>query len=114
MEAPRANPCSGTENLQSDAIFTTIGEQVKLKPDEAKKVNAVFLYNITVDGKPKSEWSKYNFGNLMNKSTKSDKIQKIKKRDYHDDRNNLKVTSIFSSFPDSSRSEERRSAQRET
>lgn len=44
--------------MQSDAIFTTIGEQVKLNPDEAKKVNAVFLYNITVGGKLVSEWSK--------------------------------------------------------
>lgn len=44
--------------MQSDAIFTTIGEQVKLNPDQAKKVNAIFLYNITVDGKSASEWSK--------------------------------------------------------
>lgn len=58
MEIPRANPCSGKENVQSDAIFTTIGEQVKLNPDQAKNVNAVFLYNITVGGKPVSEWSK--------------------------------------------------------
>lgn len=57
MGAPRANPCSGTENLQSDAIFTTIGEQVKLNPNEAKKVNAVFLYNIVVNGEQKSEWT---------------------------------------------------------
>ncbi|GAB1867197.1 Peroxisomal multifunctional enzyme type 2 [Camponotus japonicus] len=56
-EIPRANPCSGKENVQSDAIFTTIGEQVKLNPDEAKKVNAVFLYNITVGGKLVSEWT---------------------------------------------------------
>ncbi|XP_029157565.1 peroxisomal multifunctional enzyme type 2 [Nylanderia fulva] len=54
---PRANLCSGKENLQSDAIFATMGEQVKLHPDEAKKVNAVFLYNITVGGKPTSEWT---------------------------------------------------------
>lgn len=57
MEIPRANPCSGKENVQSDAIFTTIGEQVKLNPDQAKNVNAVFLYNITVGGKPVSEWT---------------------------------------------------------
>ena len=56
-EVPRANLCSGKENLQSDAIFATIGEQVKLNPDQAKKVNAVFLYNITVGGKPISEWT---------------------------------------------------------
>ncbi|XP_012235606.1 peroxisomal multifunctional enzyme type 2 isoform X2 [Linepithema humile] len=57
MEIPRANPCSGTEDVQSDAIFTAIAEQVKLNPDQAKKVNAVFLYNITVNGKPTSEWT---------------------------------------------------------
>lgn len=44
--------------MQSDTIFAAIGEQVKLNPDQAKKVNAVFLYNITVGGKPISEWSK--------------------------------------------------------
>lgn len=56
-EVPRANPCSGKENIQSDAIFTTISEQVKLNPDQAKKVNAVFLYNITAGGKPIAEWT---------------------------------------------------------
>ncbi|XP_029679002.1 peroxisomal multifunctional enzyme type 2 [Formica exsecta] len=56
-KVPRANPCSGKENMQSDTIFAAIGEQVKLNPDQAKKVNAVFLYNITVGGKPISEWT---------------------------------------------------------
>ncbi|XP_050454061.1 peroxisomal multifunctional enzyme type 2 isoform X1 [Cataglyphis hispanica] len=57
MQIPRANACSGKENIQSDAIFAAIGEQVKLNPDQAKKVNAIFLYNITIDGKPISEWT---------------------------------------------------------
>lgn len=55
---PRVNLCAAQENVQSDAIFATIGEHVKANPDEAKKVNAVFLYNITIDKKPAAEWSK--------------------------------------------------------
>lgn len=58
MAIPQANPCSSKENIQSDAIFTAIDEQVKLNPNEAKKVNALFLYIITIDGKPVVEWSK--------------------------------------------------------
>ena len=58
MGLPQANLCSAKTNLDSDAIFVTISEQVKQNQDEAKKVNAVFLYNITVDGKHISEWSK--------------------------------------------------------
>lgn len=58
MGVPRTNPCSGKADMQSDAIFAAIGEHVKQNPNEAKKVNAVFLYNITVDGKQSSEWSK--------------------------------------------------------
>ncbi|XP_070158034.1 peroxisomal multifunctional enzyme type 2 isoform X2 [Polyergus mexicanus] len=56
-KVPRVNLCSGKENMQSDAIFAAISEQVKLNPVQAKKVNAVFLYNITVGGKPISEWT---------------------------------------------------------
>jgi len=52
------NPCSGKLDLQSDAIFATIDEHVKTNPDQVKKINATFLYIITVDGKPVSEWSK--------------------------------------------------------
>ncbi|XP_024872335.1 peroxisomal multifunctional enzyme type 2-like isoform X2 [Temnothorax curvispinosus] len=57
MGVPRANPCSGKTDLQSDAIFAAISEQVKQNQDQAKKVNAVFLYNITIDGKQLSEWT---------------------------------------------------------
>lgn len=58
MGTPRANLCSGKTDLQSDAIFAAISDQVKQNQDQAKKVNAIFLYNITVDGKQTSEWSK--------------------------------------------------------
>ncbi|XP_032676560.1 peroxisomal multifunctional enzyme type 2 [Odontomachus brunneus] len=57
MAVPLTNPTSLKENIQSDAIFAAINEQVKLKPDLAKKVNAVFLYIITIDGKPVAEWT---------------------------------------------------------
>ncbi|XP_018394175.1 PREDICTED: peroxisomal multifunctional enzyme type 2 isoform X2 [Cyphomyrmex costatus] len=55
MGIPRANPCSA--NLDSDAIFAAISEQVKQNQEQAKKVNAIFLYNITVGGKQTSEWT---------------------------------------------------------
>jgi len=58
MGIPRANPCSGKTNVESDAIFAEINKQLEQNPDEAKKINAIFLYNITVNGKQISEWSK--------------------------------------------------------
>lgn len=58
MAKPQMNPCSAKDNIQSDAIFTAIDEQLKLNQDLAKSVNAVFLYIITIDGKPVVEWSK--------------------------------------------------------
>ncbi|XP_011155586.2 peroxisomal multifunctional enzyme type 2 isoform X1 [Solenopsis invicta] len=57
MGIPRTNPCSGKTDMESDAIFVTIAEKVKENPGEAKKVNAVFLYNITDNGKQASEWT---------------------------------------------------------
>ncbi|XP_012541776.1 peroxisomal multifunctional enzyme type 2 isoform X3 [Monomorium pharaonis] len=57
MGIARTNSCSGKTDIQSDAIFVTIAEKVKQNPDEAKKVNAIFLYNITVNGKQTSEWT---------------------------------------------------------
>lgn len=47
------------EQLQSDAIFEYIAEQVKLDPSKAKAVNGVFLYVITKNGKQAKQWSKY-------------------------------------------------------
>lgn len=58
MATPVANPSSSKNNLQSDAIFTAIDDQMKLNPELAKNVNGVFLYIITIDGKPVAEWSK--------------------------------------------------------
>lgn len=45
------------QQLQSDAIFEYISEQVKLDPSKAKSVNGIFLYVITKDGKQAKQWS---------------------------------------------------------
>lgn len=58
MVTPLTNPTSSNENIQSDAIFAAIDEQIKLNPNLAKTVDAVFLYIITIDGKTVAEWSK--------------------------------------------------------
>jgi len=58
MGVPRANLCSGKTNAESDAIFAEINKQLEQNPAEAKKINAIFLYNITVNGEQISEWSK--------------------------------------------------------
>lgn len=44
-------------SLQSDAVFETIVQRVKAEPAKAKAVNAVFLYNITKDGKQAKQWT---------------------------------------------------------
>ncbi|XP_054012108.1 peroxisomal multifunctional enzyme type 2 [Hylaeus anthracinus] len=54
---PMLNPCSGSESLQSDAVFAMIEDYVKANPEEVKKVNAIFRYNITLKGKPHSTWT---------------------------------------------------------
>jgi 3-hydroxyacyl-CoA dehydrogenase/3a,7a,12a-trihydroxy-5b-cholest-24-enoyl-CoA hydratase len=56
MEAPRPVPRS-SNNIQSNAIFTAIDEKMQSNPELAKTVNGVFLYIITVDGKPVVEWT---------------------------------------------------------
>lgn len=55
---PLANRLSA-QQLQSDAIFEYIAEQLKLDPSKGKAVNGVFLYIITKDGKTAKQWSKY-------------------------------------------------------
>ncbi|XP_076642289.1 peroxisomal multifunctional enzyme type 2 [Halictus rubicundus] len=53
----QVNSCSGTESLESDAVFTTIGEYVKTNQEEVKKVNAVFVYHILLKGTPQATWT---------------------------------------------------------
>lgn len=45
--------------LQSELVFAEIGRRIKdLGPELVKKVNAVFGWEITKDGKSSAEWSK--------------------------------------------------------
>ena len=44
-------------SLQSDAIFEYIQEQLTQDPGKGKAVNAIFLYNITKDGKTVKQWT---------------------------------------------------------
>lgn len=45
--------------LQSELVFAEIGRRIKdLGPELVKKVNAVFGWEITKDGKNIAEWSK--------------------------------------------------------
>ncbi|XP_078044270.1 peroxisomal multifunctional enzyme type 2 [Augochlora pura] len=53
----RPNVCSGSENLESDAVFMSMGEYVKANPEEVKKVNAIFVYNILSKGTVKATWT---------------------------------------------------------
>jgi len=48
-----------TTGLQSDLVFEEIGRRVKEIGNElVKKVNAVFQWDITKDGKTAVQWSK--------------------------------------------------------
>lgn len=42
----------------SDALFEDMAKRAKSQPNVAKKINAVFLFDITKDGKPAAKWSK--------------------------------------------------------
>lgn len=44
--------------LQSDKIFKRIAEQIKRNADEVKKVNAVFEFQIMLNGKVSNTWGK--------------------------------------------------------
>lgn len=47
------------EGLQSNLVFEEIGRRVKQMGNElVKKVNAVFQWDITKDGKTAMQWSK--------------------------------------------------------
>ncbi|XP_035737736.1 peroxisomal multifunctional enzyme type 2-like [Vespa mandarinia] len=54
---PTSNLIANNNDLQSNAVFNAMRDYVKANPDQTKKVNAIFLYNITVDGNPKAQWT---------------------------------------------------------
>lgn len=45
------------DSLQSDAIFRKIKDRIQESMDAVKKINAVFLFNITHNGKIVKNWS---------------------------------------------------------
>lgn len=47
------------QKLESDQLFEMIAARVSSDPSLVKKVKAVFLWNITKDGKAASQWSKF-------------------------------------------------------
>ncbi|XP_020707826.1 peroxisomal multifunctional enzyme type 2 isoform X2 [Athalia rosae] len=49
--------CSAEEILECDAVFAAISDYVKTHPDQAKKINGVFVYNITSSGAAKGQWT---------------------------------------------------------
>ncbi|XP_045452263.1 peroxisomal multifunctional enzyme type 2 [Melitaea cinxia] len=48
---------STTSSLKSDSLFAKIEDGIKANPDKAKSVGAVFLYNITENGKTVKQWT---------------------------------------------------------
>ncbi|XP_043673106.1 peroxisomal multifunctional enzyme type 2 [Vespula pensylvanica] len=52
-----STPIANNNDLKSNAVFDTMKDYVKANPDQTKKVNAIFLYNITVNGNPKAQWT---------------------------------------------------------
>lgn len=46
--------------LQSDAVFATIKDRISEDLEKAKKINAVFQYHITKNGKPIKKWGKWH------------------------------------------------------
>ncbi len=51
-------PQSVVAGLQSTAIFEQLKEHLSSSPDIVKKVKAIFMWNITKDGKTVAKWSK--------------------------------------------------------
>jgi 3-hydroxyacyl-CoA dehydrogenase/3a,7a,12a-trihydroxy-5b-cholest-24-enoyl-CoA hydratase len=54
----KSNLCSSV-TLKSNAVFDQMADYVKSHPDEIKKINGVFHYIVTLNGKPQADWSKY-------------------------------------------------------
>ncbi|KAK2580881.1 hypothetical protein KPH14_005952 [Odynerus spinipes] len=54
---PQITPAVSKSNLESDAVFAVMKDYVKANPEQVKKVNAIFLYNITVNGKQQAQWT---------------------------------------------------------
>jgi hypothetical protein len=51
----------GDQSLKSSAIFEELKKHVVATPDIARKVKAVFLWNITRAGKHVAQWSECSY-----------------------------------------------------
>lgn len=56
--AASSESAQSSVSLKSDALFAKIIEEVKKNPAKAKSVNAVYVYNVTENGKTVKQWSK--------------------------------------------------------
>jgi len=50
--------------VKSSAVFQQIADRLKSKPDLAKTVNAVYLFNITAGGAIVAQFSKYTLKSI--------------------------------------------------
>ena len=48
-----------SDDLKSSAMFVAISEQLKGRPELVKKTQAIFLWNVTKNGKTVTQWSRY-------------------------------------------------------
>ncbi|XP_023954349.1 peroxisomal multifunctional enzyme type 2 [Bicyclus anynana] len=55
--APSSQVAQSAGSLKSDSLFAKIEQGVKENPDKAKSVGAVYLYNITENGKTIKQWT---------------------------------------------------------
>ncbi|XP_050674397.1 peroxisomal multifunctional enzyme type 2-like [Leptidea sinapis] len=55
--AGQAQTQSSAGALKSDSLFAKIQDGIKANPDKAKSVGAVYLYNITSNGKTVKKWT---------------------------------------------------------
>lgn len=53
-----ANTSVGDVSLQSDSLFRRIKDRIAESVEAAKKINGVFLFNLTINGKIVKSWSK--------------------------------------------------------
>ncbi|XP_072942667.1 peroxisomal multifunctional enzyme type 2 [Epargyreus clarus] len=55
--ASSAQSSQSSGSLKSDSLFAKIESEVKANADKAKSVGAIYLYNITKDGKTVKQWT---------------------------------------------------------
>lgn len=48
------------DELNSNIIFDGMQDRINADPSLIKKINGIFVYNITKNNKPAATWSKYH------------------------------------------------------